>query len=305
MKNPFRRFRGEKPSAVSPATEQPAVSEPPAEPIRAESIRAAAPAPDPPVPETPTDSFVEWCRSNVRGGVERRERNDIFEAYNVYGVDGDRLVCRCYHRYPEHQRDFELSLNRSLRFDEFNRRLLSELDRGDLTLEKYSDSIANAQRLTADTVEVGYAPLSETELKALDRFLESLDTLTVKERLFSCGVLRLECESVIGAEELNLWFRKILPFDAAFGEVAGVTRTPIKGYEIESLWVMSLYNRLCERCSACEVHLLTSSWSVTQASVYLLTARGFPDIDAPLLIAVGDRAGFLHFGFYALDFSKK
>ncbi len=126
MKNPFKRFR--------PAAEEP--------PTVTEAPEPAVEAEPEPVPEVPKDSFTEWCRSQIRGGIERRERNDIFEAYSVYGVDGGRLTCRYYHRYPEHEREFDLSDTRALSFNDFNRRLLSELDRGDLRLAAYNTIVS-------------------------------------------------------------------------------------------------------------------------------------------------------------------
>ena len=118
MKNPFKFFR---PSSEKPKTE-------PIADAPEETVIPTPTEPEQPVKQPPADPFVEWCRSQVRGGIERRERNDIFEAYNVYGVDEhDRLTFRRYHRYPEHERDFDLSYSRTLTFEELNRRLLSEL----------------------------------------------------------------------------------------------------------------------------------------------------------------------------------
>ena len=126
MKNPFKRKK--------PAVEPEAVIE---------AVQTAVPEPEAiaePEPAEPYDGFDEWFRTRTRGGIERRERNDIFEEYCVYGADeSGALTCRRYHRYPEHERDFDLSYSRTLTFDELIRRLLSELDMGDIKLPAYHD----------------------------------------------------------------------------------------------------------------------------------------------------------------------
>ena len=89
MKNPFKFFRSSsEKSKTEPIADTPE-----------ENAIPTPTEPEQPVEQPTADPFVEWCRSQVRGGIERRERNDIFEAYNVYGVDEhDHLTCRRYHR---------------------------------------------------------------------------------------------------------------------------------------------------------------------------------------------------------------
>lgn len=296
MKNPFKFFRSsaERPEPA-PAPNPDPVEEP------------KPPEPEPEPVEQP-DPFVEWCRSRIRGGIERRERNDIFEAYNVYGVDEqNRLTCRRYHRYPEHERDFDLSYERALTFDELNRRLLADLDKGDVKLPDYNDCIAKARALCGipapDAAE--FNGFTETETAALREFCEAFDTLTDKEYRTTDGVFICACKSVVGDEVFNLRFRKPLPHDARNGDIAGVSKTPTEGYDIESLWIMSVFNRLNERAQRCRVTLLTSQWSLERESVFLMEAEGFPSIDGTLLLAVADEASFPRFGFYSLDFSNK
>ena len=298
MKNPFKR---KKPAPIpeQAVENMPAPEiEPPQPPVE----------PQKPEPEEPADGFDEWFRTPTRGGIERRERNDIFEAFNVYGVDEhDRLTCRRYHRYPEHERDFDLSYSRTLTFDELNRRLLSELDKGDIKLPAYHDCIAKARALrdipTPDAVE--FIGFTENEVAALREFCEDFDTLTDKEYRSSDGVFCIACRSVVGDEQLNLRFRKPLPHDALDSEIAGVSKTPIEGYDIESLWIMGVYNRLRDRCQSCRVTLLTSEWSLQKEKIFLMQAEGFSPIDGTLLLAVADEASFPKFGFYSLDFSNK
>lgn len=297
MKNPFKFFRSS-PEKPNPAP----IEEPPEEPVPAPS----EPEPEPPV-EQP-DPFVEWCRSQIRGGIERRERNDIFEAYTVYGVDEEnRLACRHYHRYPEHERDFDLSYTRVLTFDELNRRLLSELDKGDVKLPVYNDCIAKARELcdlpSPDAGE--FNGFTDDETAALKEFCEAFDTLTDKEYRTADGIFCCSCRSVVGDEVLNLRFRKPLPHDALNSDVSGVGKTSVEGYDIESLWIMGVYNRLSERAEKCRVTLLTSEWSLNKESVFLMEAQGFPSIDGTLLLAVADESSFPKFGFYSLDFSNK
>lgn len=314
MKNPFKLFRS------SPEKSDPApVPEPPEEittPIPPEPEpeppkEITTPTPPEPEPEPPVeqpDPFTEWCRSQIRGGIERRERNDIFEAYNVYGVDEkNRLTCRHYHRYPEHERDFDLSYTRALTFDELNRRLLSDLDKGDVKLPDYNDCIKKARDLcelpTPETPD--FNGFTDDETAALKAFCEAFDTLTDKEYRTADGVFCFSCRSVVGDEVFNLRFRKPLPDDALFSDVSGVGKTPIQGYDIESLWIMGIYNRLSERAEKCRVTLLSSEWSLKKESVFLMQAEDFPSIDGTLLLAVADETSFPKFGFYSLDFSNK
>ena len=298
MKNPFKFFRS---SSEEPKTE-------PIADALEENVIPESTEPEQPVEQPPADPFVEWCRSQVRGGIERRERNDIFEAYNVYGVDEhDRLTCRRYHRYPEHERDFDLSYSRTLTFDELNRRLLSELDKGDIKLSAYHDCIAKARALCdIPTPDVGeFIGFTENETAALREFCETFDTLTDKEYRSLDGVFCVACRSVVGDEQLNLRFRKPLPHDALDSEIAGVSKTPVEGYDIESLWIMGVYNRLRDRCQSCRVTVLTSEWSLQKEKIFLMQAEGFSPIDGTLLLAVADETSFLRFGFYSLDFSNK
>ena len=304
----FKRFRNDKttpePQPVPAQTE--------------ENIDTAAKAPDQDEPEEAApspaadkaadDGFVEWRRSRPRGGIERRERNDIYEAYNVYGADSEgRLTVRCYHRYPEHERDFGLSYSRALSFEEFNRRLLGELDSDGLKLSDYYACIRNAVQLADSAAESAaeYSGFDEEEEAALRAFCNAADTLQQQSYLHSEGVLRCECESVVGGERLNIWFRRPLPHDAADMPIAGVSKEEKAGYDIDNLWIMSVYNRLREKCRACSVTLLTSLWSVDKESLYLFAVNGFEGIEGSLLIAVGEADSFRRFGFYSLDFSKK
>ena len=292
MFNPFKKFRSAK-------------EEPPARPVAEEPASDITEAENPPEP-APEDTFTEWCRSNIRGGIERRERNDIFEAYSIFGEDGGRLTVRYYHRYPEHEREFDLSYSRALSFDEFNRRLLSELDRGDLKLNTYNACIAKAESLCGIAAVHGeYTDFSEAEITALNGFCEAADTLTDKSYLHSDGIYRCESLSAAGGERINIWFRKPIAHDAIDGDVAGVNRESVAGYDIDNLWIMSVYNRLYERCGACRATKLTSQWSIEKESLYLITAEGFEGIDGTLMAAVGEAASFNRFGFYSLDFSKK
>lgn len=296
MKHPFKFFRSSEKPKHEPITEAP------------EEVSPATAKPEPPMAQPPVDPFIEWCRSQVRGGIERRERNDIFEAYNVYGVDEHkRLTCRRYHRYPEHERDFDLSYSRTLTFDELNRRLLSDLDKGDIKLPVYNDCIAKARELCDIPLPENeeFNGFTEEETAALRDFCEDFDTLTDREYRTADGVFCCACRSVVGDEMLNLRFRKPLPHDAMNGEIAGVSKMPIEGYDIESLWIMGVYNRLRERSQSCRVTVLTSEWSLKKESVFLMQAEGFPSIDGTLLLAVADEASFPRFGFYSLDFTNK
>ena len=299
MKNPFKRLRSsrkneEVPQQVPPIASQEALPQP------------TEPEPLPQEEQTPADDFTEWCRSQVHGGIERRERNDIFEEYSVYGTDGQgQLICRRYHRYPEHERDFDLSYSRNLSFDEFNRRLLSELDKGDVKLSEYNDCIRKAAQLIGiESAASPYESFSESENDAIKAFCEALDTLTDKEYRRTDGVFYCSCRSVVGDELLSLRFRKPLPHDALESDIAGVSRKPIEGYDIESLWIMGVANRLGECCQSRKITLLTSEWSLKKESVFLMAVEGFPGVDGTLLVAVADEAAFPHFGFYSLDFSQ-
>ena len=123
--------------------------------------------------------------------------------------------------------------------------------------------------------------------------------------LHSEGALSCECESVVGEEFLQIRFRKPLRHDAINEEIGGVTRKPIEGYDIENLWIMSIYNRLREKCAACKVSLLTYEWSAAKEAVHLLIAEGFEGIGGTLMIAVGSPEDMSRFGFWSLDFSGK
>ncbi len=298
MKNPFRFFRS---SAEKPAPQ----------PSPAPAAVPEAPAPQPTAPTeepAPADPFIEWCRTRVQGGIERRERNDIYEAYSVYGTDDKaQLICRYFHRYPEHERDFDLSYSRALTFSEFNKRLLSELDKGSLTLLEYHACIEKAASLTSapssDTDP--YTGFSEGETAALHAFCDGMDILTDREYRHAEGVFRCSCRSAVGDDALTLWFRKPLAYDALDGDVAGVGKTPVESYDISDLWIMGVCNRLREHCQSCRVTLLTSEWSLDHESVYLIAAEGFQNIPGTLLLAVSDSAAFARFGFFSLDFSRK
>ncbi len=297
MKNPFKRFhtKESKPVDSPPVEKEPEPIQPPPAPIEA------------PPAEPPEDRFTEWCRSQVRGGIERRERNDIFEAYSVYGTDeAGRLACRFYHRYPEHEKDFDLSYTRALSFDEFNRRLLSELDKGDLKLSEYHDCIQKAAALSQMTSsEADYQGFTDAELNVLQAFCDAIDTLKDKRYLHGDGIFSCECESIVGSESLNIRFRKPLPHDALSREIAGVSKKEVAGYDIDDMWILGVYNRLRERCSGCGVIQLTSEWSLEKESVLLISAEGFSGIDGTLLVAIAESSMFRRFGFYSLDFSNK
>ena len=303
MKNPFRFFHAAakdeptpKPDQAADQKEQPAPEEPVTEAV-----------PNEPVIEEAQDSFIEWCRTQVRGEIERRERNDIYEAYSVFGTDNGQLICRFYHRYPEHERDFDLSYSRQLSFDEFNRRLLSELDKGDLKLSAYNECIEKAasQNQTPPVDAPAYDGFTEEESAALRAFCDSMDTLTDKEYRGGDGIFHCSCRSVVGEERLNLRFRKPLPHDALSADIPGVGKKSVEGYDIDDLWIMGIHNRLSERCDSVRITLLTAEWSLSHESVYLMAATGFPGIEGTLLLAVADEAAFPRFGFYSLDFSKK
>ena len=301
MKNPFRLFR----SKSDHEAEQP---QPEPTPVPEEPVEAPAePEPSSPDDKEPEDDFVEWCRTQVRGGIERRERNDIFEAYSVFGTDGSgQLICRYYHRYPEHERDFDLSYSRALTFDEFNRRLLSELDRGDLKLSAYNECIKKAEDLTQTGTDAPkYEDLTGEEIASITSFCEALDTLTEKEYRHSDGIFYCGCRSAVGDEALSLRFRKPLPHDALYADTAGVGKTHVEYYDVDNLWILGICNRVKEICTTCVITKLTSEWSLSRETVWLITAEGFPAVEGTLLIAVADEAAFPHFGFYSLDFSKK
>lgn len=316
MKNPFKRKK-----AAKPADEQTAAV--------FELIQEKQGSQEPSSPEddhtsaedekVPDDSFTEWGRSQVRGGIERRERNDIYEAYTVYGAGADgQLCCRRYHRYPEHDRDFGVSYSRILTFDEFNRRLLAELDRGDMRLNAYNACISKAEELAGSfpdgSAYPAYEGFTDDEEAALRAFCDDMDTLKDKSYLHSDGVLSCECESVVGGERLIIRFRKPLAHDALGSDIAGVKQEVIGGYDIDDLWIMGIYNRLRERCAAVEVTRLSSEWSIERESLYLMRAEGFGggstgggkgDPGGSLLVAAGEADSFRRFGFYSLDFSKK
>ena len=297
MKNPFRFFK---------AHDKTPAEEPHDTSAQEEPVSEKLPEKEPPAPEKPDDGFTEWLRTRQHGGIERRERNDIYEAYSVYGVDRDgQLTCRVFHRYPEHEREFGMTYSRALSFDDFNKRLLSDLDRGNIALSDYHACIEKAEQLSAvSSDEARYEGFSEAEISSLRGFCDNMDTLTDKEYRTADGIFRCACRSVVGDESLNLWFRKPLPHDALHTEIAGVSRTSVGGYDIDSMWIMGVYNRLRECCASCEVTLLTYDWSPKKETVYLMTIKGFDGIDGTLLLAVADAAAFPRFGFYSLDFSK-
>lgn len=305
MKNPFKRFKVEKP-AVDPEPFAPPVSEQIDSPAVPEEI---AVDPSPALQSrSADDGFTEWCRSRIRGGIERRERNDIYEAYNVYGIDhSGRLICRRWHRYPEHERDFDLSYSRELSFEDFNRRLLNELDKGDLTLNEYLGAIrqaeiANGSSDQQDENSIGFSGNDEAILRA---FCDGMDHLKDQTYLHQNGVLCCECESIAAGERLNIRFRRLLRYDALDMQVAGVSKTDVSGYDIDDIWILGVYNRLHERASSCRVMTLTSEWSLNKESLWLMLVGGFPDLDGEILIAVGGSENFTRFGFYSLDFSSK
>lgn len=296
MINPFKRFRSKSPKNEAMPQPEPE-----------EVIVPEEPLPEEPVEEKPADSFVEWCRSMVQGGIVPNGRNDIFEAYSVFGTDGGRLICRYYHYYPEHEKDFGLSYSRELTFEEFNKRLLSELNKGDVKLDAYNECIEKARELCG--LPDGDYPVNEgfsdEETAVLKRFCESTDTLIDPEFRTTNGVFYCGSRSVVGDFSLHLRFRRPLPYDALHTDVAGVGRKSVEFFDIENLWIMSVCNRLREQCKSCEITLLTSEWSLKKESVYLIKADAFPGIDGDLLVAVADEEAFPHFGFYSLDFSKK
>ena len=299
MKNPFKIFRSSRKKEETPEQEKP---------IEAKEAlsQQAEPQPQPVEEKAPADDFTEWCRSQVHGGIERRERNDIFEEYSVYGTDSQgQLICRRWHRYPEHERDFDLSYSRILSFDEFNRRLLSELDQGNLKLSVYNECIGKAAALSQiQSANPPYDGFTEDEDSALKSFCKALDTLTDKEYRRADGVFYGSCRSVVGDELLGVRFRKPLPYDALYADVPGVGRKSVEGYDIDSLWIMGVANRLGECCQRRRITLLTSEWSLHKESVFLMTVEGFPAIDGTLLVAVADEAALPRFGFYSLDFSQ-
>ena len=296
MKNPFQFFYSSKGKPLPHAPQPLPEPEPEIEAHQSEQ------------PEKPQDSFIEYCRSRIRGGIERRERNDIYEAYSVYGEDHGALTCRYYHRYPEHERSFDLSDSRALGFEDFNKRLLAELDKGGISLHDYHACIARAEALSSmdktDDLPL-FEGFSQGEVDALRAFCDSMDIFSDREYRTGEGIFRCTCRSAVGDESLSLWFRKPLPHDALRHEVSGVKRESIYGYDIENLWMLGVYNRLSERCTAARVTRLTSEWSLDHESVCLIEAEGFPTVGGTLLIAIADEAAFPRFGFYSLDFANK
>lgn len=251
------------------------------------------------------DSFTVWCRSRTRGGIERVERNDIYEEYSEYGTDGDgRLVYRYYHRYPEHERSFDLSDERTLNFDAFNSRLLSELDRGAVSLEDYNACITKAGQ-SDDNPKGFFTGFDETQTAVLRRFCEGIDTLRDKTFRSSDGIFRCEGVSVVGEETLDILFRKPLQHDALYQKVSGVTRSEADAYGIDDLWIMSVVNRLRERCASCRVETLRSDWSLKGETVCLIICESFEGIGGDLIAAVAPIESLTRFGFYSLDFSNK
>ncbi|MBR1532779.1 MAG: hypothetical protein IJ639_00290 [Ruminococcus sp.] len=292
-----RKKKTEQPQITPEITEQEIA------PTEAEPVEAAQTISE----EQPDDGFDEWFRTPTRGGIERRERNDIYEEYRIYGADKDgKLTCRRYHRYPEHEREFDLSYSRALSFEEFNRRLLEELDKGDMKLGDYNRCITAAERLSNidDSAAVSDA-LSDEDKRILELFCDGMDTLTNRSYLHNEGTLSCECESVVGNERLQIRFRKPLKYDALDTDVGGVSRKPIEGYDIENLWIMSIFNRLRERTTSCKANLLTSEWSINHESIHLFLAEGFEGIGGALMIAVGSPDDMSRLGFWSLDFSAK
>ena len=262
---------------------------------------------EPDVPKE-TDGFTEWGRSHIRGGIERRERNDFFESYSVFGSDGKgQLICRFYHRYPEHEKDFDLTYSRVLSLREFNRRLLSELDKGDMKLDEYNKCIGEAIRLSQPDSSANLSGTSFTgdEISSLNGFCEDMDIFKEKSYLNDNGVYRCDCESAVGGETFNIRFRKPIALDALDDEVPGVARERIEGYDIENIWIMGVYNRVRDRSSSISMTKLASMWSPDNEEVFVIKADGFEGVDGTLLIAVGNSESFAKFGFYSLDFSKK
>ena len=315
MRNPFKKAkkRAEPPSASAPVTEieAPAEEEPSAASPIPEELPATEKAPVPCAPEPDSsadDGFTEWARSATRGGIERRERSDIYEMYSIYGADAaGQLCCRLYHRYPEHERSFNLSSSRALSFGDFNRRLLAELDQGGLKLDDYHACITNAERLTGQPEDApeNYRGFSEEEEAALRAFCDSADILQGQRYLHSEGVLSCECGSAVGDERLNLRFRKPLPNDALMTDVAGVRREKLGIYDVDNLWIMGVCNRLRDRCERVGVFRLTSEWSLSHESLWLIRCEGFAGIGGDLLAAAGEADSFRRFGFYSLDFAGK
>ena len=84
-----------------------------------------------------------------------------------------------------------------------------------------------------------------------------------------------------------------------------VAMAAVGGYDITDMWVMSVFNRLNERCRSCKVTRLTSQWNIEKETVWLMTATGFPGVGGTVLIAVAPTADFRRFGFFSLDFSNK
>lgn len=305
MKNPFKRKKKNDVEICAAPLPSPA---PPVEELTEETVADASEPATVKEEKTPDDGFIEWRRSRVHGGVERRERNDIYEAYNIYGADAEgRLTVRCYHRYPEHERDFGLSVSRTLSFGDFNRRLLSELDQGGLTLADYHACVANAERLAdPDAAYTGEsAGFSDAQEAALRGFCDAADILKEQSYLHSEGVLSCECASAVGDDRLILRFRRPLPHDALGTDIPGVLKEDKGGYDIDNLWIMGVYNRLREKCAACRVTLLTSAWSIERESLWLFSVEDFEGVGGKLLAAVGEAGSFRRFGFWSLDFSKR
>ena len=300
MKSFFRKFRKDTPTdeEKQPNSIEPSVSNTAAQP--------APPQPDAEKRSQKDDSFILWCRTNTRGGIERIERNNIYEAYGEYGADTDgRLIYRYYHRYPEHERGYDLSDERVLSFDAFNTRLLSELDRGDIRLGDYHACISKAQQNDSHADTGNNNGFNETETAILRRFCEDIDTLKDKTYRSSEGIFRCEGVSVIGDETLDILFRKPLKNDALYREVSGVDRSAADAYGIDDLWIMGVVNRLRERCASCRVETLKSAWSLKGETVCLIICEGFDGIQGDLIVAAAQISDLIRFGFYSLDFSNK
>ena len=307
MKNPFHKIFSKKPdtAAKNPSAvisdEAAAAPKADAEVTQQKPVSEAEPSP---AKKEPADTFILWCRSKTRGGVERRERSDIYEAYNAYGTDNDTLVCRCYHRYPEHEKDFSVTVSRTLTFDEFNTRLLCELDKGDLTLPDYKQCIEKAAVLSSLSINgSSFEGFHEEETSALRAFCDAIDILGEKSCLSQNGVFCCEGKSVVGDEPISICFRRPFPFDAMNRDTAGVQKEEIDGWDIDNMWLMGVYNRIRENTSSHRLFRLTSQWSLNKETVLLLSCEDFSSLKGTVLIAAGSAEDLSRFGFYSLGFS--
>ena len=255
--------------------------------------------------EEPDDGFVEWRRSRTRGGIEKREHNEFYEQYSVYGLDDQgRLCCRLYHRYPEEEREFGMSYSRALSFDEFNSRLLGELDRGDLTLGDYIECVSRAEALSPgeERPDIPIArEIDEADEQALRSFCDKLDNLKNKTGRSAQGVFRCDSESAVMGESLTMMFRRPLRYDAFDKEDPAVKRERVEYYDIEDIWIMGVCNRLKENGAKIDIISLSSAWVMDGKSVYLMTVEGLPGIEGRLLLAIAESTAISRFGFFSLD----